>query len=50
VVIATLDFPQGIVRATAIASAALVLSVLVWSIFRTGRTAISTERGRSTES
>ena len=49
-VIATLDWSQGIVRATAIASAALVLSVLVWSIFRTGHTAISTERGRSTES
>ena len=48
--IATLDWPQAIVRATAIESAALVLSVLVWSIFRTGRTAMSTERGRSTES
>ena len=50
VVIAALDWPQAIVWTTAIASAGLVLSVLIWSIFQTGRTAISTESGRSTES
>jgi hypothetical protein len=49
VVFAALDWPQAIVWATGIASAALVVSVLIWSIFQTGRTAISTEGGRSTE-
>jgi hypothetical protein len=49
VVFAAMDWPQAIVWTTAIASAALVLSVLIWSIFQTGRTAISTESGRSTE-
>ena len=39
-----MDWPQAIVWMTAIASAALVLSVLIWSIFQTGRTAITSER------
>jgi hypothetical protein len=46
VVIASLGWPQAIVWTTAIASAALVLSVLIWSIFQTGRTAIGSESGR----
>jgi hypothetical protein len=45
-----MDWPEAIVWTTAIASAALVVSVLIWSIFQTGRTAIRTESGRSTES
>jgi hypothetical protein len=44
VVIAALEWPEAVVWATGIAAAALVLSVLIWSIFQTGRTAISNER------
>jgi hypothetical protein len=39
-----MEWPEAIVWTTAIASAALVVSVLIWSIFQTGRTAISSER------
>jgi hypothetical protein len=49
-VVFAMDWPEAIVWTTAIASAALVVSVLIWSIFQTGRTAIRTESGRSTES
>jgi len=44
VVFAAMEWPEAIVWTTAIASAALVVSVLIWSIFQTGRTAISSER------
>jgi hypothetical protein len=42
--IATLSWPEATLYIAAIAAAALVLSVLIWSIFRTGQTAIRTER------
>jgi hypothetical protein len=44
-VLAALTWPEAIVRVTWIAAAAAVVAVLVWSIFRTGRTAISSESG-----
>jgi cytochrome c-type biogenesis protein CcmH/NrfG len=44
-VIASLTWPQAVVAATSIAALGLVLTVLVWSIFRTGQTAISHESG-----
>ena len=43
-ILAALTWPDAAVRATLIASIALVLSVLIWSIFRTGQTAIKSER------
>jgi hypothetical protein len=43
-VIAALAWPEAVVWVSGIAAAALVLSVLIWSIFQTGRTAISSER------
>jgi hypothetical protein len=42
-ILAALTWPEAAVRATLIASIALVLSVLIWSIFRTGQTAIKGE-------
>ena len=42
-ILAALSWPDAVVRATLIASSALVLSVLIWSIFRTGQTAIKGE-------
>jgi hypothetical protein len=42
-ILAALTWPEAAVRATLIASVALVLSVLIWSIFRTGQTAIKGE-------
>ena len=41
--IATLSWPEAVVGATTVAAIALILSVLVWSIFRTGQTAIRQE-------
>jgi hypothetical protein len=38
--IAAFTWPEAVVGATSIAALALVLSVLTWSIFRTGQTAI----------
>jgi hypothetical protein len=38
--IAAITWPEAVVGATLIAALALVLSVLTWSIFRTGQTAI----------
>ena len=43
--IATLSWPEAVVGATTVAAIALILSVLVWSIFRTGQTAIRQEAG-----
>jgi hypothetical protein len=43
-ILAALSWPDAAVRATLIASIALVLSVLIASIFRTGQTAIKGER------
>ncbi len=42
--IAALNWPQASVYIAAIAAAGVVVAVLVWSIFRTGQTAITTER------
>lgn len=39
-ILATLTWPQAVVAVAAIAGTALVLAVLIWSIFRTGETAI----------
>jgi len=41
--ITALTWPEASVRITLIASVAVVLSVLIWSIFRTGQTAIKKE-------
>ena len=51
--IAALTWPQASVYVALIAGTALVVSVLIWSIFRTGQTAIRSEgrnheRGRTT--
>jgi hypothetical protein len=43
-VIAALTWPEAAVWMTVIATAGLVLAVLVWSIFRTGQTAIRHDR------
>jgi hypothetical protein len=45
--IATLSWPEATLYIAAIAAAALVLSVLIWSIFMTGQTAIRNENERS---
>ena len=42
-VAAALTWPEAAVRISLIASVALVLSILIWSIFRTGQTAIKKE-------
>jgi len=39
----TLTWPEASVRMTLIAAVAVVLSVLIWAIFRTGQTAIKRE-------
>jgi hypothetical protein len=39
-----LTWPEALVGATAIGALVLVLSVLVWSIFRTGQAAIEKKR------
>ncbi len=44
--IADLTWPEAIVQVAWIAAATIVLAVLIWSIFRTGRTAISREGSR----
>ena len=41
--IAAMTWPEAAVWCTAVAAGGLVLSVLVWSIFRTGQTAIKSE-------
>jgi hypothetical protein len=41
-----LTWPEAFVAATAVAALGLVLSVLVWSIFRTGQTAITRDSGQ----
>jgi hypothetical protein len=41
--IATLTWPQASIYIALIAAAGLVVAVLIWSIFRTGQTAISSE-------
>jgi TRAP-type C4-dicarboxylate transport system permease small subunit len=41
--VATLTWPQASIYVTLIAGAALVVAVLVWSLFRTGQTAIRSE-------
>jgi hypothetical protein len=43
---ATLSWPAAVVAATAVASVGLILTVGTWQIFRTGQTAIKSERGR----
>jgi hypothetical protein len=46
--IAALSWPSAVVAAAAIAAAGLVVSVLIWSIFRTGQTAIQSDSGGRT--
>jgi hypothetical protein len=46
--IATLTWPQASIYIALIAAAGLVVAVLVWSIFRTGQTAISNESRQQT--
>ena len=41
--VAELDWPQATVYVALILGSAIVLSVLIWSIFRTGQTAIRSE-------
>ena len=41
--VAALTWPQASVYVALIVSAGLVLAVLIWSIFRTGQTAIRSE-------
>jgi TRAP-type C4-dicarboxylate transport system permease small subunit len=41
--IAALTWPQATVYIALIAAVALVVSVLIWSIFRTGQTAITSD-------
>ena len=41
-----LTWPEASVRISLIAGVAVVLSVLIWSIFRTGQTAIKKEAAR----
>jgi Na+(H+)/acetate symporter ActP len=41
--IATLTWPQASIYIALIAAVALVVSVLIWSIFRTGQTAITSD-------
>ena len=42
-ILMALSWPEASVRMTLIAAVAVVLSVLIWSIFRTGQTAIKKE-------
>ena len=42
-IVMALTWPEASVRMTLIAAVALVLGVLIWSIFRTGQTAIKKE-------
>ena len=42
--LAALNWPEASIFIAAIAAAALVLAVLIWSIFRTGQIAIRSER------
>jgi hypothetical protein len=44
--IAALSWPQASVYIALIAAAGLVVAVLIWSIFRTGQTAIRADRSR----
>ena len=44
--IAELSWPEASIWIAGIVAAGVFLSVLVWSIFRTGQTAISAETGR----
>jgi hypothetical protein len=43
--IATLTWPAAVVVATSVAAGGLVLAILIWSIFRTGQTAIKEDSG-----
>jgi hypothetical protein len=44
--IAALTWPDAVVHVTWIAALGLVAAVLIWSIFRTGQTAVSSETGQ----
>ena len=46
--VAALTWPEAVFRSTVVVATAVVLSVLIWSIFRTGQTAIRHE-GRTGE-
>jgi uncharacterized membrane-anchored protein YhcB (DUF1043 family) len=45
-IVAAITWPTAIVHVAWIAAVGLVLSVLIWSIFRTGQTAIKKEAGQ----
>jgi Flp pilus assembly protein TadB len=47
--IAAYTWPDALVWSVAIAALGLVLAVLIWSIFRTGQTAIRSERRQHEE-
>jgi ABC-type nickel/cobalt efflux system permease component RcnA len=40
-----MTWPEAVVAATSVAALGLIISVAIWQIFRTGRTAIRKERG-----
>jgi hypothetical protein len=44
--IAALSWPEASVYVAVIAAVALVVAVLIWSLFRTGQTAIRSDSGR----
>jgi hypothetical protein len=44
--ITALTWPEASVYMTVIAAVGLVVAVLIWSIFRTGQTAITSESGQ----
>jgi hypothetical protein len=44
-IVTALTWPEAVVRVAWIAVLGLVLGVLIWSIFRTGRAAIRSESG-----
>jgi hypothetical protein len=48
--LAALTWPQASVYIALISSAGVVLAVLIWSIFRTGQTAIRSEGRQETAS
>jgi hypothetical protein len=50
VALASLTWPEASVYIAAIASGGLVVAVLIWSIFRTGQTAIRSEGERQVKS
>jgi ABC-type nickel/cobalt efflux system permease component RcnA len=44
-----MNWPEALVAATAVAAVALVISVALWQIFKTGQTAIRKEHRRASD-